>query len=136
MRLLSIVYLTLVLCSTNSSAEGTSSEAVLQETLDAFMNCDVDGFLKYRNDQSIVFGSGWKVQGKEEVKGLIQYIYNEVCEGSENIVSINQVITHGELSLLIWSKAPTNTVGLDTLQIRDGVIINQNIHEFKKSDFE
>ena len=136
MRLLSIIFFSLFLCSTNSSAEKAFSETVLQETLDAFMRCDVDRFLKYRNDQSIVFGSGWKVQGKDEIKGLIQYIYNEVCEGSENIVSVNQVITHGELSLVVWSKPSVNTVGMDTIQIRDGIIINQNIHEFKKSDFD
>ena len=119
--------------ATAIAEETLTPEAVARQAIDYFTNCNSDGWLSTRSDDSFMFGIGWKAEGKQEVSQIIQWVVSEFCKNGDNSTVITDIEAVGNLVMFKWIDEVRGLNGVDTLLIENGKIVGQSIADFPLS---
>ena len=105
-------------------------EAIARQSGDHWANCNAEGWLSMRSEDSFIFGPNWKAEGKLEVTQFINWAMSELCADGKNTTVINGYATSGNLVQIVWTDDIRGVTGTDTLLIENGEIAGQTVGEF------
>ena len=113
-----------------SSSASADPESIARQVGDYWANCDAEGWLSMRSDDSFIFGPNWKAEGKLEVTQFINWAMPELCADGKNTTVINGYATSGNLVQVVWTDDIRGVTGTDTLLIENGEIAGQTVGGF------
>ena len=114
----------------SSSSASADPESIARQSGDHWANCDAEGWLSMRSEDSFIFGPNWKAEGKLGVTQFINWAISELCVDGKNTTEVTGYATSGNLVLLSWTDEVRGLTGTDTMLIEDGKVVGQTAAAF------
>lgn len=104
----------------------TTSEAVLNQHLQAIFARDVDAIVRDYAEDAVFFMFTDTFRGRDQIRAAFIAILNLVTPEVMSQMKLSHQQVHGEFAYILWSAGSHITLATDTFCVRGGKIIMQS----------
>ena len=114
----------------SNSPASADPETVARQLGEHLANCDAEGWLSMRSENSVMFGRSFRYKGRQQLSLFIDHVMSNSCVDGVNTTVITGYKASDKLVQIFWTNEVGGITGVDTVLIEDGKVEGQSTAMF------